>query len=250
MANQLIHPGYISADLSSNGQLLVSNGSYVSFTNNLNTVNAVSFSVGTAFSANSTSVVAPTINVGTNFVANTTGGFIVNPTSGAGLISSKQTYLVTTSQAAIGSAIADVFTSPSSVSLEAASLYKIKGQVYFLKNTAGTATWTNLFSNAPTIFEGFSRQTAITGMTAATGATYTPLLTYYYDQGATTVVSAATGSLTTAVNHFFAFEFTVLTNSAANWRLRLTQSAGTANTLAGSYYTVEKIATSTGTFAA
>jgi hypothetical protein len=185
-----------------------------------------------------------------NTIISSTGGFVYNSTSGGGYIPSKQTYRVTTSQAAIGNAIADVFTSPSSVSLEASSLYQIKGQVYFLKNSVGTATWTNLFSNAPTIFEGFSRQTATGGMTAATGATYTPLLTYYYDQGATTVASAATGTLTTAVNHFFAFEFTVLTNSAANWRLRLTQSVGTANTLAGSYYTVEKIATSTGTFAA
>jgi len=42
----------------------------------------------------------------------------------------------------------------------------------------------------------------------------------------------------------------VTTNAATNWRLRLTQSAGTATVLAGSFYTVEKISISSGAFAA
>ena len=38
MANQLIHPGYISTDASTNGQLLVSNGSYASWSSNVGTI--------------------------------------------------------------------------------------------------------------------------------------------------------------------------------------------------------------------
>lgn len=176
--------------------------------------------------------------------------FITNATSGNGAIPGEQIFRRTTNGGAIGAAIADVFTTPSSVALEASSVYEIEGQLYFLKTTAGTAVWTNLFSSAPTLFTMESIQTAITGMTAATGATYTPLSLYFYAQGATTAVSAATGSLTTAVNHSFKFKGTVITNAACNWRLRLTQSAGTATPLTGSYYRIKKISASTGTFAA
>jgi hypothetical protein len=55
--------------------------------------------------------------------------------------------------------------------------------------------------------------------------------------------------LTTAVNHFYRLDMTVLTNAATNWRLRLTQSAGTATPLAGSFYTIEKVGPSTGIYA-
>lgn len=173
-----------------------------------------------------------------------------NGTSGLGVVPPVWTYRRINAGAAIGAAIADVFTTPSSLSLEASSVYQIKGKLYFLKTTAGTGVWTNTFSSAPVLFEGFSRQTAITGMVAATGAVYTPLLNYYYAQGAVSVATAATGSLSTAVNHNLAFEFTVITNAATNWRLRLTQSAGTATPLAGSYYTVTKIGLTTGNFVA
>jgi hypothetical protein len=43
---------------------------------------------------------------------------------------------------------------------------------------------------------------------------------------------------------------TVVTSAATNWRLQLTQSAGTATPLTGSYYKIEKISSSTGTFVA
>lgn len=200
----------------------------------------------------SPSISSPSISggslTGTTTLAATS--YITNATSGNGAVPGEQIFRRTTSGAAIGPTIADVFTTPSSVALEASSTYELEGQLYFTKTTAGTAIWTNLFSSAPTLFTMESIQTAITGMAAATGATYTPLSLYFYAQGATTVASAATGSLTTAVNHLFKFKGTIVTNAACNWRLQLTQSAGTATPLAGSYYRVKKIGASTGTFAA
>lgn len=200
---------------------------------------------------------SPTINTPSITGATLTGTTVIpdtttmpNSTSGSSDVVSEWVYRRTTNGAAIGAAIADVFTTPSSLSLEASSVYELEGQLYFTKTTAGTAIWTNLFSSAPTLFTMESIQTAITGMAAATGATYTPLQLYFYAQGATTVASAATGSLTTGVNHSFKFKGTIITNAACNWRLRLTQSAGTATPLAGSYYRIKKLSTSTGTFAA
>jgi hypothetical protein len=69
-------------------------------------------------------------------------------------------------------------------------------------------------------------------------------------QGATTAAFAATGSLSTAVNHAYQFDVQLQTNAATNFRLQLTQSLGSATPLAGSYYTVKKISTTTGTFVA
>ena len=175
---------------------------------------------------------------------------VTNATSGSAAIASDWVYRLTAPATPFGPTIADVFTTPSSLSLEAASVYEIEGQFYFTKTTAGTALWTNTFSVAPTLFTMESIQTPITGFAAATGATYTPLLLYFYAQGAVSSASAATGSLSPALNHSFKFRATINTSSATNWRLRLTQSAGTATPLAGSYYRIKKIAASTGTFAA
>jgi hypothetical protein len=87
-------------------------------------------------------------------------------------------------------------------------------------------------------------------VTGIANGTQTFVLSYSGGQAQTSMAHAATASLTTAVNHFASFDCRVVTNAATNWRLRLTQSAGTATPLAGSFYKVEKVSTSTGTFAA
>lgn len=174
-----------------------------------------------------------------------------NSTSGRAAVPPMYTFRRTTSGSNIGSAIADFFTTPSSLSLEASSLYRITCFTYFTKNTAGTATWTQTFSSAPTIVQGNQWVTAVTGMTAATSAAFTPIEQHFYMQGSASFAWNPSGTnLTTAVNHMYRLNATVLTNAATDWRLRLTQSAGTATPLAGSYYTIEKISISTGTFVA
>ena len=175
-----------------------------------------------------------------------------NSTSGRASIPPVYTFRRTTNGAAIGAAIADFFTTPSSLSIEASTAYRISCFAYFLKTTAGTATWTQLFSSAPTIVDGFHYVTPVTGMAAATSASYTQIQQYFYEQGSATFAwNPSATNLTTAVNHFYRLNMTVVTNAATNWRLRLTQSgAGTATPLAGSFYTVEKVGISTGTFVA
>ena len=174
-----------------------------------------------------------------------------NSTSGRASIPPVYTFRRTTAGANIGPTIADFFTTPSSLSLEASSLYRITCFAFFTKNTAGTATWTQTFSSAPTIVDGTHYATPVTGMTAATSASYTNLSQNFYEQGSATYAWNPSGTnLTTAVNHFYRLDMNVLTNAATNWRLRLTQTGGTATPLAGSYYTIQKISTSTGTFVA
>ena len=173
-----------------------------------------------------------------------------NSTSGRAYIPPVYTFRRTTNGAVISS-ISDFFTTPSSLSLEANSVYKITCFAYFLKTTAGTATWTQVFSSAPTIVDGVHYVTPVTGMTVATSSPYTQLEQYFYNQNATTFAWNPSGTnLTTAVNHFYRLDMTVVTNVATNWRLRLSQSAGTVTPLIGSYYTIQKISTSTGTFVA
>jgi hypothetical protein len=60
----------------------------------------------------------------------------------------------------------------------------------------------------------------------------------------------ATASLSNGVYHVAKIRLFVTTNAAANLRFNLTQSLGTATPQAGSWYTVRKVATSTGNFVA
>jgi hypothetical protein len=173
-----------------------------------------------------------------------------NSTSGRAAIPPVYTFRRTTNGAAIGS-ISDFFTTPSSLSLEASSVYKITCFAYFLKTTAGTATWTQVFSSAPIIAEGYHYTSPVTGLNIASSTPYTQLEQYFYIPNSTTFAWNPSGTnLTTTVNHFYRVDMTVLTNAATNWRLRLSQSAGTVTPLIGSYYTIQKISTSTGTFVA
>jgi hypothetical protein len=174
-----------------------------------------------------------------------------NSTSGRASIPPVYTFRYTNSASPIGPTIADVFTTPSTLSLEASSVYKVSCFVWFAKTTAGTATWTQTFSAAPFVVEGYHYVTPVTGMTNSTAASYTPISQNFYDQNTTTYAWNPSGTnLTTGVNHFYRLDMTLTTSTATNWRLRLTQSAGTATVNTSSYYTIQKISTSTGTFVA
>ena len=98
-------------------------------------------------------------------------------------------------------------------------------------------------SSAPTRMVGTYQASPITGALSGT-----PISAFAMAQAATTAQFAATGSLTTAVNHAFQFTWQIQTNLATNLRLQLATVTGTGTPLAGSYYTVKKISASTGTF--
>ncbi len=168
-----------------------------------------------------------------------------NTTTGSSEYLPDWVYRLAANGTAIGPTINNFFGASSAANLEASSVYEIKAYCTFLKTTAGTATWTLTASSAPTRIVGTYLASPITGIAAGamtsgfTGA-----------QAAVAAAFGATGSLSTGVNHAFQISFQVQTNTACNIRLNLTQSAGTATPLAGSYYRVKKIPASVGTFVA
>lgn len=166
----------------------------------------------------------------------------LNATSGRGDITGTQIFRLAADGTAIGPTIADYYGATSSISLEAASMYEITFHTFFLKTTAGTLVFTLTGSSAPTSVVANYIGTPITG-TGGAGVVGT------ITSAATAATAfAATGSLTTAVNHAYEIKARVLTNLATDFRLRVTNSAGTVTPRAGSYYTVRKISASTGTF--
>lgn len=144
----------------------------------------------------------------------------------------------TSTGVALGSSIADYFT--STLSLDANSIYEIECHAYFLKTTAGTVTWTWVFSSAPIMVTSRNQSTPITGFTSSiiTGA---EIFAEATQEGSATVAHAASGSLTTAVRHSFLFRVRVVTNLATTIQLRCTESAGTVTPQAGSYIRARKI---------
>jgi hypothetical protein len=172
-----------------------------------------------------------------------TGAVSANATSGNGAIVGEQVFNLDANLTAFGPTIGDFFGATSAISLEASSEYQIHIYATMTKTTAGTATWTLTASSAPIRMTGTYLASPITGIAAGVATSG-----FAGSQGATTAAFAATGSLSTGVNHAFQFVVQVQTNAATSFKLQLTQSAGTATPLAGSYYTVKKISATTGTF--
>jgi hypothetical protein len=139
---------------------------------------------------------------------------------------------------AIGATIADYFS--TTISLDASSTYEVECLAYFLKTTAGTVIWTFTFSSAPTVASSFFTGTAATGFTTA-NVNGTVIHGQAHRQAATTIVHAATGSLTDAVYHTYRFRVFVRTNAATTIQLRATESAGTITPQTGSYMRATKI---------
>jgi hypothetical protein len=177
------------------------------------------------------------------------GGAILqlNATSGSGAVVGEQTFQLTSNgSVTTQNVFADFFGATSSISLEASSTYEIKAYCVFLKTTAGTAVWQALASSAPTRMQGWFIGSPASGIGQATIATGTSGVTG--SQASTTATFAATASLSTGVNHNVQITMVVQTNAATNFRLQLNTVTGTGTPLAGSYYTVKKISTTTGTF--
>jgi hypothetical protein len=210
------------------------------------------------FAAGTTAVSPLRFTSGANLTAATGGcveydgsSFYMTSTSasGRGEVVLQYSYRYTSTGSALGPTIADYFPASSSISLDAGGYYEIEAMCYFLKTTNGTITWTWAFSSAVTMARSQYQGCAVTGFTT-TISTAAPITGVAVQQTTTALAHAATASLTTAVFHHYNFKVHVVTNLATNARLRITSSAGTVTPQAGSYYTVKKIGTNTGTFAA
>ena len=172
----------------------------------------------------------------------------INTTSGRGFVPSNYIYRLTSPTAAYGISSNNFFTGTNTgtgalLNLEASSVYDIEAHCFFTKTTAGTVVWILATSSAPTLISAYYTASPITGISG--GAP----VTSYIGGVTTSVTFQTTGSLSTGVNHSFLFKIQVLTNLATTFGITATQSAGTMTSLAGSYYRVTKLSTTTGTFA-
>ena len=170
-------------------------------------------------------------------------------THGRNVSLSAQQFQLSVAGSAIGPASNNYFGATSAASLAASSTYDIDCHCYFLKSTAGTLTWAPTFSSAATVAHAIFDSTPITGFTTTniSGAMVTAQAT---QQTVGAMTFAATGSLTTAVYHIAKFTIRATTNAACNFRLNVTNSAGTITPQAGSFYTVRRVVNNAGTFAA
>lgn len=149
--------------------------------------------------------------------------------------------------AAIGPAIADYFGANSSIVLAASGIYEIVYNLWYLKTTAGTMTYTITNTAVVTNLVAWYEQSAVGGVATNAAMTGAGVVT----QTAAAVALPVTVSLTTAVNHFARIRVLLENASSTNVRLRVTSSAGTITPLRGSHYKVRRlVAANMGTFVA
>lgn len=171
-----------------------------------------------------------------------------NTTSGRGYTPSVHIFRLAANGTAFGPAIGNFFGANSAINLVGGGVYEIEVHCYFTKTTAGTVVVTATTSLAPVNLSGVIQTGVITGGTA-TGAAQQIAL---FNSTATGAAFGATGSLTTAVNHYMKISLIVEANaSASNLRINFTSSAGTVTPLRTSYYKVTRLpAGNTGLYAA
>jgi hypothetical protein len=168
-------------------------------------------------------------------------------TNGRQLIPTTNYYVLSADASAVGAAIAQFFPGTTAIPLVASGVYEIEFNCWFLKTTAGTLVWTLTNSTTVTKIHADMQMSPIAGVTS-TNAT-SELFAQVANQTAASVAFAATGSLTTGVNHFMRMRVYLVNGSSTSLRLNVTNSAGTVTPLAGSFWKARRIAT-VGTLAA
>jgi hypothetical protein len=175
----------------------------------------------------------------------------INTTSGRGSVPVDYIYRLTSPTAAYGPASNNFFTGTNTgagagLNLEAASVYDIEAHCYFEKTTISNAIqWQIVASSAPTLMWLYYIGNTSSGISSA-GAFYSG---YVGGQAVTSVTTGTTGTLNGASKHSFMLKIQVVTNAATTIRLNVVQVSGTMTSLAGSYYRVTKISTTTGSYA-
>lgn len=168
-------------------------------------------------------------------------------TSGRAEFSEQHIFRLTANGGAIGNAIADYFGANSAFPTVASAIYELNYYLWFLKTTAGTVTFTLTNTQTYTNLVAFWEGSVITGIAASGAMSGSGIVT----TTSAAAALAATGSLSTAANHFYRIVALAEINVAGNIRLRATESAGTITPLRGSYYTARRLsAGNVGIFAA
>ena len=167
-------------------------------------------------------------------------------TDGRGYVPSVHFFRLTSDGSAI-TTIANFFGATSGMSLDANIFYEVEAYVYFTKTTAGTATFTMTFTQAPVNNNAFYVGTPVGGVGTA-GTAQTAALV---KSTATAGALPATGSLTTAVNHEYVLQsmFQANATTGGTLNLQITSSAGSVTPLTGSYFKITRLpATNVGAF--
>lgn len=180
--------------------------------------------------------------------ADTIQYFTGNTTNGRGVTPTVNMFRLLANGAATATTISPFFGATSSIPLVANGVYEIEIECYFTKTTAGTLVWTLTNSAVVTNMVANFQMSPITGVATAGAA---PLMGYLVAQTAAAAAFGATGSLTTAVNHWIKFKILLENASSTSLRLNVTNSAGTVTPLRGSYWKATRIpATNNSTYAA
>ena len=167
----------------------------------------------------------------------------LNTTTGRGAVPVLQTFRLTSDGSAVGSTIADYFGSTSAINLVAGGVYEFLFHVYLTKNSAGALTWTLTASSAPTLIAGHFVGSPAGGIGAGS-----PITGFTGSQGSTTAAFQATNTVSAGVQMYFMIRGTVIANAATTFTLRVTNAVGTVTPLAGSFYEVRQVSTTTGAF--
>jgi len=250
----------IYADNTANPQLMIRDDTAAAFPQ-LDQRNTVTGILNKTFTnpvctAGTTTVASMTITSGAVKTSNNAIGDIefdgtsfyktIDLTSGRQQDVCQTVYRITANLSTRGGSIADYFDASSAFPTVAGAVYEFDYHLWFLKNTAGTFTFT--LTNSAANWTNLVGWLIVSGDLAVGAAgTQTGLVT-------TTTAAAAfpvTGSLADTKNHHIWVKAIGEINAAGNVRPRVTVSAGTITPLRGSYYTVRRLfAGNVGTFAA
>ena len=171
----------------------------------------------------------------------------VDVTSGRSQDASYHTFRLTVNGSAIGPTIADVFGSNSAFPTVLNGVYEIEIELWFLKTTAGTVTFTLTHTQT------YTNLVADWEMCPATGLGTQGAMVKAGIVSNTTAAAAlpASASLTDAANFKVVIKATMECGTAGNVRLRATSSAGTITPLRGSKFKARRLyAGNVGTYAA
>jgi hypothetical protein len=169
-------------------------------------------------------------------------------TDGRGYIPSVHYFRLASDSASFGPAIANFFGTSSGMPLDAGIFYELEANLYFLKSTANTVTFTLTFTNAPTNNNANYVGTPIAGVGTSGTAQTAALVKSTATAGALPV----TGVLATGVNHQFKINamFQANATTGGNVDIRITSTSGTVTPLTGSYYKLTRLpAVNVGAFA-
>lgn len=195
-----------------------------------------------------TTTVAPlTLTSGTNLTSASAGVveydgvqdyFTIDISSGRGARPVEQYCHLTADGSAI-TTIANFFGATSNISLVASAYYIIDIYVWFLKTTADTVVWTLTNSAAPTSQNIYYEMSPITGIVAPPGTA--TMLIGQVEKDSTAAKTVATGTLSTAVEHYAHFKIWLQNGTGTSLKIQATATTGSVTPRLNSYWIARRM---------